>query len=276
MSAFGVLSTSDLRARGLTRYRIEAAVRSGDLRPVIRGWYATAGAHSDVVRAMQFGGRAGCISALGASGAWRPPDPRLHIAMSPSASGRRLADAPLDEIAVHWHGAGEAIGSGFAASPPEASIGHLVGCQPSWFTVAVLDSLMQRRIMSENRLRSLLASTSGPAAALAPYLDARSESGIESIARYRLALRGISAEPQVVMPGIGRVDLLVDGWLVVELDGREFHAQQASFGRDRRRTNSLYRDGKLVLQFDYASVIHDWQTVEATVLSTLALHAPVH
>ncbi len=151
---------------------------------------------------------------------------------------------------------------------------HLVSCQPSWFAVAVLDSLMQRRIISENRLRSVLASTSAHAAALSHLLDARSESGIESIARYRLALRGVRAEPQVVLPGIGRVDLLIDDWLVVELDGREFHAQAASFSKDRRRISSLYRDGKLTLQFDYGSVVYDWPTVEATVLSTLSQHAP--
>jgi very-short-patch-repair endonuclease len=254
---------------------VEAAVRAGRLRPVIRGWYATAGAHPDVVRALQLGGRAGCVSSLAAAGAWRPPDPRLHVAMSPSASGRRLEGAAPDELAVHWHGAGDVIGSAFPASPPEAGIRHLVSCQPSWFTVAVLDSLIQRRMMSENRLRSVLASTSAPAAALAEYVDGRSESGIESIARYRLALCGVRAEPQVVLPGIGRVDLLIDDWLVVELDGREFHAQEAAFAKDRRRANSLYRDGKLVLQFDYASVVHDWATVQATILSTLAMYAPV-
>jgi very-short-patch-repair endonuclease len=77
------------------------------------------------------------------------------------------------------------------------------------------------------------------------------------------------------VPGIGRVDLLVDGWLVVELDGREFHAQEAAFARDRRRTNLLYRDGRVVLQFDYATVVYDWPFVEQTIRSVLAQHAPV-
>jgi very-short-patch-repair endonuclease len=275
VNAFGVFSAADLRAQGYTRHGVVTAVREGRLRPIIRGWYAAPDAPADVVRALQLGGRAGCVTALAAFGAWLPPETGLHVAMPPSASGRRLTLSSPPDVTVHWHGGAAAIGSSFAISPPEPSIRHLVDCQPPWFAVAVLDSLLHRRIMSSNRLMSLLSTSSPAAAELGRLVDGRSESGIESIARCRLALAGIPSTPQVVVPGIGRVDLLVGEWLAIELDGREFHAQEASFSRDRRRSNLLHRDGKIVLQFDYAGVVYDWETVEATVRSVLQQYAPV-
>jgi very-short-patch-repair endonuclease len=275
VSVFGVFSAADLRLQGYTRHGVVTAVRQGRLRQVVRGWYATPDAPRDVVRAFELGGRAGCVTALAAAGAWLPPDAGLHVAMPPSASGRRLALSSPPGVTVHWHGGGAAIGSSFAASPPEAGIRHLVDCQPPWYAVAVLDSLLHGRIMSNNRLMSLLATTSSASASLATLVDGRSESGIESIARSRLALSGIPSTPQVSVAGIGRVDLLVGGWLVIELDGREFHAQEAHFSRDRRRTNLLHRDGKIVLQFDYPAVIYDWDSVEQTIRSVLQQYAPV-
>jgi hypothetical protein len=271
----GIVSTAELRSQGLTKRAIAAAVHRGSLEPIIRGWFATPIAHPDAVRAIRLGARAGCVSALSVAGAWVPPDAGLHVVMPAHASGRRLAIAVPSDVTVHWHGPLEPTGSRFAVSPVETSIRHLVDCQPPRFAVAVLDSLLHRRVLARNRLVSVLAGTSGSGRAVIPFLDERSESGIESIARYGLAAAGIPSEPQVVVPGIGRVDLLVDGWLAVELDGREFHAQEAAFVKDRRRTNLLQRGGRIVLQFDYATVVYDWPFVEETVRSVLAQFAPV-
>jgi hypothetical protein len=258
----GVVSTAELRSQGLNKRAIAVAVSQGRLQPIIRGWFATPSAHPEAVRAIRLGARAGCVSALSVAGAWVPPDPGLHVVMPAHASGRRLAIAVPSDVTVHWHGPGDSTGSNFAVSPLETSVRHLVECQPPRFVVAVLDSLLQRRLISRNRLTSVLSGTSALGRSLIAHLDERSESGIESLARFGLAAAGIRAEPQVVVPGIGRVDLLVEGWLVVELDGREFHAQAAGFAKDRRRTNLLYRGGRVVLQFDYATVVYDWPFLE--------------
>ncbi len=107
---------------------------------------------------------------------------------------------------------------------------------------------------------------------LSRFLDARSEEGIESIARYRLAEAGITAEPQVVVPNVGRVDLLINGWLALELDGRRTHAQEKAFSKDRRRTALLHQDGLSVLHFSYDHVVYDWPLVLDTVLAVLRSH----
>lgn len=58
----------------------------------------------------------------------------------------------------------------------------------------------------------------------------------------RLALRraGFAAEPGVVLPWVGEVDLLVEGVLIIEIDGYDSHRVRPQFRKDRSRDrNSL-------------------------------------
>jgi len=45
------------------------------------------------------------------------------------------------------------------------------------------------------------------------------------------------------------VDLLVAGWLVVELDGYEYHSDMWTFDHDRARDRELTRQGYTVVRF---------------------------
>jgi very-short-patch-repair endonuclease len=53
----------------------------------------------------------------------------------------------------------------------------------------------------------------------------------------RLLLRSLGrhVEVQVQLDGVGRVDLIVDGWLIVECDSRAFHEGWEAQKRDRHR-----------------------------------------
>jgi very-short-patch-repair endonuclease len=52
---------------------------------------------------------------------------------------------------------------------------------------------------------------------------------------------GLRVETQVKIPLVGDVDVLVDGWLIVETDSREFHGAEADQVTDR------IRDGNALL-----------------------------
>lgn len=265
-----LLQTSTLRQRGWTKWALERAVEEGRLWRVVRGWYAEPGTDPQLIRAVRLGGRLGCVSALRVQGAWCPPDVGTHVAMPWSADGRRVRVRGLSpDVTLHWGSRAEHQPWRTGVSSPALAIAHMVECQPTHYSSAVLDSLLHRRIASERLIRDVLSRVPAQYSALALRLDGRSEEGIESIARVRLADAGIVAEPQVVIPGVGRVDLLIDGWLAIELDGRETHAQQAAFTSDRRRTALLVQEGKDVLHFSYAQVIYDWPLVLSTVQSML-------
>lgn len=55
-------------------------------------------------------------------------------------------------------------------------------------------------------------------------------------------------EPQVVIDGVGRVDLLVDGWLVIECDSRGYHNSWEQQEKDRERDLALARLGYVTIR----------------------------
>lgn len=85
--------------------------------------------------------------------------------------------------------------------------------------------------------------------------DARAESPLESLARLELVEGGLAVQPQVHIRGVGRVDMVVEGKLVVETDGREFHDTDDAFARDRKRDRALHGMGLVVLRFTRTDVV---------------------
>ncbi len=102
-----------------------------------------------------------------------------------------------------------------------------------------------------------------PARSRATALLARpgSDSGVESIARQRLTAAGYTVEQQIAVPGVGRVDLRVNGWLFIELDGFEYHRDRDAFERDRARDLGLAVLGAGRLRFSAKQVLSEWDSV---------------
>lgn len=276
MADFSFLTTDELRAQGYSVERIRAEIAAGVLERVIRGWYCRPGADRGAVRAMRLGGRVSCVSALALHGGWLPPDPGLHVGFPSHASGRRMARRTAPEGTVaHWHPKAASTGSSFAVTPVEHAIADLLVCQPPAFVVATLDSLLHKRVVQRNRVGALVLQGPLKTHHLAGRLNPGSGSGIESIVRFGLSAAGIHGRIQVVVRGDYRVDVLIDDWLVLELDGRRTHAQRTAFTEDRVREATIMRDGRIVLRFSYATVMYDWGFLLACVQDVMRQHAPV-
>jgi very-short-patch-repair endonuclease len=276
VGAFSFFTTAELRGEGHTIRTVQQEIEAGRLERVIKGWYATPQTDREAIRAMRMGGRLGCASALRLHGAWCPPLGGPHLQLPSHASGRRLARFVLpDDVTVHWHGKDDRTGSAFPVAPVELAVPQMLACQPPHLAVAVLDSLLHRRLVSANRLDALIAAGPHRMRFLAEHLEPRSEDGMESIIRFGLAMAGITTEIQVVLRSRDRLDLLVDDWLVLEADGRETHAVEAAFTRDRVRAARVMRNGRHVVQFSYATVMYDFPFVVDTVLTLIRQHGPV-
>jgi very-short-patch-repair endonuclease len=102
-------------------------------------------------------------------------------------------------------------------------------------------------------------------------LDVAAESGLESIVREIVRLLGFRVTSQVSFPLVGRVDLVVEDWVVVEADGGRFHDAEVT-ARDRRRDALLVSQGCSVLHFRYAQVVFDRTLVATTIISAVATH----
>lgn len=278
MGRFSMFTTAELRALGATPGTIRDSIAAGELFRIIKGWYGTAATPKDAVLAMRMGGRLGCVSALGLHGAWIPPRLGTHVVFPTAASGRRSAGRERGTTVVrHWSARRDRTGSAFGVAPLDVAVSDALGCLPPHLLIAVLDSLLHEHLISRNRLEALIRRGPRRVHHLIDHLEPRSESGIESIVRYLLAIAGIRAQVQVqvTMPSADRVDIEVDDRLVIEADGRETHAKEAAFTRDRVRVVRLMREGRIVLQFAFATIMYDFDFVLEAVQDVIARHAPV-
>jgi very-short-patch-repair endonuclease len=267
-------TAEELRNAGWSKRRLRDSVADGRLIAVRRGHYAAASTPPDVIRAMRVGGPATAGTAAAAYGVWAPPDPPLSVAVAANAPRLRDPDdaarplGPEADVRVHRLAALPRASLVTGLLPVLLVLQHLLQTVPAPFAVASLDSALRLRRIRRDDLTVLAARIPAHLRPLVSAVDVRCESGIESVARYLLQSLGLRVEPQVTIDGVGRVDLLVEGRLIVELDGREYHAGQ--FARDRARDATAAWQGYRTLRFTWAQVLMDWPSVQAAVLAALA------
>jgi very-short-patch-repair endonuclease len=109
----------------------------------------------------------------------------------------------------------------------------------------------------------------GKARQVLGWVDRGAESLLETLARTTFRQAGIHVDAQVYIEGVGYVDLLLEGWLVVELDGRQ-HGEWAQVRKDHQRNNRSVVQGYTVLRYYYADVVHRPEQMLAEVLAVLS------
>ena len=285
-------TTAELRALGKSEREIRRAAERELLLHVRLGHWALPGTDAALVRAVRVGGVATATTASRVRGLWTPPDsrldappvrdaltspdPRLHIAVPRNAPRLYDPDDPTkplqrsEAVVLHWTDPAEtsaAAATGLAS--PLLMLEHAFAVHPAERALAITDSALKHRHIREADLQALAARLPRHLRRAALSATRRSDSGIESIARFRLGLLGLDVEVLVGLSAIGTVDLLIDGWLVVELDGREFHEGE-QFERDRQRDLRSAVHRYRTLRYSWRQVMFDWESVETAVLATLA------
>ncbi|NRD25260.1 hypothetical protein [Frigoribacterium sp. VKM Ac-2836] len=268
----------ELLATGLTRRQVESSWRAGEIVRIRHGLYGLVDLPVDVVRAARVGGALAGASSLAHRGAWVPPRPRLVVSVGhnardlrdPDDAGTRLDRARDDVLVLRDLSRFDRRTERLMASPSRAAAQVLLHETPE-HAAAIVDSALRLSPMQRpdlERVSDLLA-TRSTARELVTSIDARAESGTESIARLLLARDGIRAEPQVWVDDHTRVDLLVDGWFVLECVSKEHHSSTAAYARDRERITHITGLGFVVLEVTYAQVLFDWPSVLTAVRTTL-------
>ena len=79
--------------------------------------------------------------------------------------------------------------------------------------------------------------------------------------------------PQVVVwiEGVGEVDMIILGFIIIEVDGWAFHSSKEQREKDLKRDRELLRRGYVVLRFTYDDVMNGDFAREVPV-SVAALH----
>jgi very-short-patch-repair endonuclease len=225
------------------------------------------------VRAVQLGGVLGGGSALASRKIWVDVEPELVVSCRPGASN--LVPLKQGERRL-WipQIAGEIAPCEWRASVVDSLV-QLAHYASRESLVASVDSALQLNALSRGGLARLLAALPGRLRTIRGQIDGSSMSGTETRMRLALRRRGHRVETQVAIPGIGIVDLLVDGWLIIELDSRGHHSGETNQTRDR------WRDGNAVLgqfgheRFMWSQVFYDLEWCVSVVETRLRDGRPV-
>ena len=270
----GVAETRELRARGIRPAQLSPAVACGDVIRVGRGWYAVPDTPDDLMTAVRIGGRLACVSAASYYG-WATPERHgVHVCVAENAARLRrpppesgLTDLRDDTI-VHWGSPVPRSDRARLITSRFETVVQLVGCLDPEHAVAALDSFLHSEPELSAELETWLCSLPTHLLVRLSSRSALCESFLETVGRIRLGYAGIVGAHQVEIAGVGRVDLVIDGRIIIEWDGRQ---HEASHEEDCRRDALLTAMGYHVLRFSYRLVMDEWHIVIAAVRAALAL-----
>jgi very-short-patch-repair endonuclease len=242
----------------VTRAQVDAELASGTITRLRRGTYAL-GDLAEVRAVAQAG--AATVSHLSAAidhgwkVKWPPAQPTVTLPRNRSRSG-------VEGLDVRWQDLSPLQVQRGVTRPVET----VIGCARAYaFDVAlcVADSALRERAVTPSQL--LAAAESSPRTGRAKALrvvraaDGRAANPFESCARAIASdVRGLRVEPQVWVPGVGRVDLCdLSLGIVVECESYEFHSDAKSLERDVRRSTACARRGLVVVRFTWKEVMVD-------------------
>lgn len=224
------LTTAEMAREGVSRRDLRRLVDAGILLRLRNGRYVPADTTAELVRAGRLGGRVDCLSLLVLLGVFVADCTTLHLQFEPGTT--RLPARP-PQVRAHWRPC--AVPREALTSDIVSALAQACRCQGPREAVASLESAWYLGVVDEAGITEVFASLPLRFRRLRPLLDPRSESGTESLMRLILRTLGADIQVQVSIPGVGRVDFVVDGWLIVECDSRAHHEGWDAQRRDRRR-----------------------------------------
>jgi very-short-patch-repair endonuclease len=248
MKTFGIKTYADLRADGTSRRAIDRAVAAGTVTRIARGWYAFPGADQQAVRAIQLGGRLGCLAGCRRYGLWVPPGSDPHVICGAGCT------SPHGSATLH----------SYPAPQPRTPVWPLLECldqvvqrHSTETALVVLESALHVGAIAIEDTPALFRRHQTQGSLLRKHLD-KAESGSETRVRLFLQQRKVALRPQVEIDGVGRVDLLVGRSLIIECDSEEHHAGKRNYENDRSRDLAARDRGYDTLRLSYQQIWRQW------------------
>jgi hypothetical protein len=223
------------------------------------------------------GGRLTCVSALEHYGVFAVSNGFTQVHVDREMSRLRhpryrhvsLTRDNRDGVELHWRTlADESSGTEVAVSLADALV-CAVRCQHPWHAVGSLDSALFLGRIDVSELDAVFRRLPLSLRHLRGWLNPRAESGQESVLRQIVRETGLSHAVQVDFAGIGRVDMVVEGRLVVEADSRLAHDGWDKQVRDRTRDLALARLRLMSLRPLYQHIMFEQVAVRDAILGLL-------
>ena len=249
----GACTRKHLYALGYTKRQLQQAVASGEVIAASRSWLAVPKAPEYIRVALGIQGYVGGATALVSYGVWVTVHDQIHVAVRPGRSYKEPADAQLVECAFDTDPMAP-----WRVSVVDALVQYIRRATRN-DAVAAVDSALNRRLISPMDLPRIAQRLPRRCRPWLKRVNGKAESGIESILRLACEDEGWDVQVQVPYRG-GRVDLVINGWLYVEVDGSKYHDVAAQAAKDRARNNALAADGYRWHRFGYADIVHSLES----------------
>ncbi len=268
----GVAHYDEVVRSAQDRSTVAVALSAGMLQRPSPRLLVVPGTDPRVVKARQLRARLTCASAARVLGypMWTK-DCRLHLALPRNHALRPSPARDLSGTVVHRLTQVTALTvDGFPLVVPTEVVACCLRCLDELDAVSVADAALNRGDVSRQEVLELLEGRyCAQARRRLGLAEPATRSPLET--RVRLALRalGLRVEAGVVVEGVGEVDLLVEGWLVVEADGFEFHSSPEQFASDRHRDQVALSQGLVPLRLTGTDVAEGERAVQGVVARAL-------
>ena len=265
--AGGFATRQQLRRAGATDRDLTRAVRLGDLHRPRLGWYSNLPVDDDRVTAVRVGGRLTGASALFHLGGWMWARPgTVCVSVAPHAARLRRCRRSR----VVWDPVGVRERGGVAVVAVADALVRAVLEEDFEIAVALCDWALHQRRITDLEFAGVLARLPADARGIADWVDIDSESILESVVRTRLRRAGFHVTSQVPV-GFGRhTDLVVNGVLGIETDGRKWHADR--FDADVSKDMATFIRRRIPVHLSYGLITEHWDTVLAAVEAAVLMH----
>ncbi|MCF8588463.1 endonuclease domain-containing protein [Gordonia liuliyuniae] len=207
------------------------------------------------------------MSALRRHGVWVPDHHDVHVRGNSSAV--RTQPGPFCREFRRPSPEGPA-----AVDDLDIVVRHAARCLDDEGTVVVFDSILNKQLMSWDELQYQFRDAPEYMHGRLAKCDGAADSGPETMARLRLRRQNIKLRVQVKIDGLGTVDMLVGKYLIIEIDGWEWHSGRRQFQKDRTRDAIAHELGYCPLRFTYDDIVFDWDKTNARILT--AIRAGAH
>ena len=235
----------------------DAAIAVGALTQPYRRFLVRPGTDPRIVRARHFRGRLTCASAAEVLGyrMWNPPED-VHIALPPNHAVRDSTRRPLAGVRIHRPVELTPVTiDDFPIVRPAEIVACALSCLDELDAISVADAALNRRDTTKEKIDELLAGRYATTARerLAE-ADSHARSHLETRVRLCLKRAGMSVETGFIIDDLGETDTLIEGWLLAETDGFEYHSSKEQFIKDRRRDQTALTHGYIPLRLTYDDV----------------------
>ena len=257
----------ELRKRhGITKI---SSLRHAELTPTMlpqsighyRGWIYDKNSFTlDQIRAFVYNACVSCVSAaqiyeLPILMEERPQKTHLSVAYNRGMHPSKLRR--FDDVCIHR----EQYVSDEERRTHVASIGtvleRVLVCMPLKVSLPMLDAARNRGLYDVSTLAIPPSGSRLPHLREALSLSSdRARSILETVASLQLIDMGLTPRVGVWIEGVGEVDMIILGFIVIEVDGWAFHSSKEQREKDLKRDRELLRRGYVVLRFTYDDVMN--------------------